>query len=220
MNDKNLELIPDNDGFLFEIEDKIYLLTQVVIIFLFTIIILLVFYLFNFNLQNIVEFRKLGLPFIIFTIPIYIYMIIKTLYYIFIQKRRTIKFYTKYVSLLNHNSVISKVILEDIKKIYKLKFNLLSGKNKVLNNFYKFLLLLISPIFMIFLLIIFICTYIIHKKIFVDNLVFITEKEIISGIGYELLNLEEKSKVDLYFKKYLNTNLDEVETRWIFIPDK
>ena len=70
MNDKNLELIPDNDGFLFEIEDKIYLLTQVVIIFLFTIIILLVFYLFNFNLQNIVEFRKLGLPFIIFTIPL------------------------------------------------------------------------------------------------------------------------------------------------------
>ncbi|RZV19859.1 hypothetical protein [Aliarcobacter butzleri] len=220
MNDKNLELVPDKDGFLFEIEDKIYLLTQVVIIFLFTIIILLVFYLFNFNLQNIVEFRKLGLPFIIFTIPIYIYMIIKTLYYIFIQKRRTIKFYTKYVSLLNHNSVISKVILEDIKKIYKLKLNLLSGKNKVLTNFYKFLLLLISPIFMIFVLIIFICTYITHKKIFVDNLVFITEKEIISGIGYELLNLEEKSKVDLYFKKYLNINLDEVETRWIFIPDK
>lgn len=67
----------------------------------------------------------------------------------------------------------------------------------------------------------FISVYILYQKKLINNLVFVINKnEKFGGIAYTVLNSEEKSKVDLYFKKYLNTNLDEVETRWIFIPDK
>jgi len=213
MNDKNLELIPDKDGFLFEIEDKIYLLVYSYIVFLFTSMLLFVFYLYDFNLSHIFNSGRAGRLAIFFSIPVYIFYLFKTLYYVFFQKRKTIKFYTNYI--LTYKDF--KIILEDVNKTYKIKLSLALGKGESHKGLKKWFSLIIGiPMLIIYIFWLFIR----YRKFYHNNIIFITNNGIFAGIAYRLLNSEEKSKVDLYFKKYLNINLDEVETRWIFIPDK
>ncbi|MFW2599929.1 hypothetical protein [Aliarcobacter butzleri] len=219
MNDKNLELIPDNDGFLFEIEDKIYLITQLFGILIYTSFLLIVLTFADFSLKNLFEHSRLGRLVVFFSIPVYVFYILKTLYYAFFQKRKTIKFYETHILLLNSNLIL----LENIKRICKIKLNLLpikrEGQTDTLSI--KILYVLFLPYIILLYFTAFISVYILYQKKLINNLVFVINKnEKFGGIAYTVLNSEEKSKVDLYFKKYLNTNLDEVETRWIFIPDK
>lgn len=219
MNDKNLELIPDNDGFLFEIEDKIYLITQLFGILIYTSFLLIVLTFADFSLKNLFEHSRLGRLVVFFSIPVYVFYILKTLYYAFFQKRKTIKFYETHILLLNSNLIL----LENIKRICKIKLNLLpikrEGQTDTLSI--KILYVLFLPYIILLYFTAFISVYILFQKKLINNLVFVINKnEKFGGIAYTVLNSEEKSKVDLYFKKYLNTNLDEVETRWIFIPDK
>lgn len=219
MNDKNLELIPNNDGFLFEIEDKIYLITQLFGILIYTSFLLIVLTFADFSLKNLFEHSRLGRLVVFFSIPVYVFYILKTLYYAFFQKRKTIKFYETHILLLNSNLIL----LENIKRICKIKLNLLpikrEGQTDTLSI--KILYVLFLPYIILLYFTAFISVYILYQKKLINNLVFVINKnEKFGGIAYTVLNSEEKSKVDLYFKKYLNTNLDEVETRWIFIPDK
>ncbi|MEV9498020.1 hypothetical protein [Aliarcobacter butzleri] len=219
MNDKNLELIPDNDGFLFEIEDKIYLITQLFGILIYTSFLLIVLTFADFSLKNLFEHSRLGRLVVFFSIPVYVFYILKTLYYAFFQKRKTIKFYETHILLLNSNLIL----LENIKRICKIKLNLLpikrEGQTDTLSI--KILYVLFLPYIILLYFTAFISVYILYQKKLINNLVFVINKnEKFGGIAYTVLNSEEKSKLDLYFKKYLNTNLDEVETRWIFIPDK
>ncbi|MDN5099580.1 hypothetical protein O8C83_01985 [Aliarcobacter butzleri] len=219
MNDKNLELIPDKDGFLFEIEDKIYLITQLFGILIYTSFLLIVLTFADFSLKNLFEHSRLGRLVVFFSIPVYVFYILKTLYYAFFQKRKTIKFYETHILLLNSNLIL----LENIKRICKIKLNLLPIKREGQTDTFsiKILYVLFLPYIILLYFTAFISVYILYQKKLINNLVFVINKnEKFGGIAYTVLNSEEKSKVDLYFKKYLNTNLDEVETRWIFIPDK
>lgn len=219
MDDKNLELIPDKDGFLFEIEDKIYLITQLFGILIYTSFLLIVLTFADFSLKNLFEHSRLGRFVVFFSIPVYVFYILKTLYYAFFQKRKTIKFYETHILLLNSNLIL----LENIKRICKIKLNLLPIKREGQTDTFsiKILYVLFLPYIILLYFTAFISVYILYQKKLINNLVFVINKnEKFGGIAYTVLNSEEKSKVDLYFKKYLNTNLDEVETRWIFIPDK
>ncbi|MFW3440109.1 hypothetical protein ACN9J6_01070 [Aliarcobacter butzleri] len=219
MNDKNLELIPDKDGFLFEIEDKIYLITQLFGILIYTSFLLIVLTFADFSLKNLFEHSRLGRLVVFFSIPVYVFYILKTLYYAFFQKRKTIKFYETHILLLNSNLIL----LENIKRICKIKLNLLPIKREGQTDTFsiKILYVLFLPYIILLYFTAFISVYILYQKKLINNLVFVINKnEKFGGIAYTVLNSEEKNKVDLYFKKYLNTNLDEVETRWIFIPDK
>jgi hypothetical protein len=121
--ENNIELIPDKDGFLFEIEDKMYLVTQIFIIGLFSALFLRLFYLADFSLTNLYEHGRLGRLVIVFSIPIYLYYIVKTLYYVLIQKRKIVKFYETHILFSNNFSII----LADIKKMYRLKLNMIWG---------------------------------------------------------------------------------------------
>ncbi|MFY9075875.1 hypothetical protein OZZ08_13025 [Malaciobacter mytili] len=122
----NKEEIVSND-FLFEIEDKIYLITQMFMVVLGSTLLLLLLSSYNYNLEKIFDSGRLGRLTVTISIPMYIYYIIKTLYYILIQKRKTIKFYPSHI-LISSNK--TSIILKDIKKMYKLKFNFIPGKGE------------------------------------------------------------------------------------------
>ncbi|AXH12591.1 hypothetical protein [Halarcobacter bivalviorum] len=215
--ENNIELIPDKDGFLFEIEDKVYLVTQVYIIVFFSALFLLLFYLADFSLTNLYEHGRLGRLVIVFSIPIYLYYIIKTLYYVLIQKRKKIKFYE--TNILLSNSVL--IVLNDTKKMYKLKISLISQKKESLSVLNKLFAVLVFP-FVAMVLLSAICSiYLSYRKLYLDNLLFITNKnEKIGGVAYNLLNQKEQIKVKLYFEKYLNINIDELEQRLVLIPNE
>ncbi|AXH15188.1 hypothetical protein CP985_09725 [Malaciobacter mytili LMG 24559] len=88
----NKEEIVSND-FLFEIEDKIYLITQMFLVVLGSSLLLLVFYLYDYSLEKIFDSGRLGRLVIVFSIPYYVYCILKLLFFVLVQKRKTIKFY-------------------------------------------------------------------------------------------------------------------------------
>lgn len=215
--ENNIELIPDKDGFLFEIEDKVYLVTQVYIIVFFSALFLLLFYLADFSLTNLYEHGRLGRLVIVFSIPIYLYYIIKTLYYVLIQKRKKIKFYE--TNILLSNSVL--IVLNDTKKMYKLKISLISQKKESLSVLNKLFAVLVFP-FVAMVLLSAICSiFLSYRKLYLDNLLFITNKnEKIGGVAYNLLNQKEQIKVKLYFEKYLNINIDDLEQRLVLIPNE
>ncbi|MFY9075876.1 hypothetical protein OZZ08_13030 [Malaciobacter mytili] len=63
--------------------------------------------------------------------------------------------------------------------------------------------------------------YILYRRTSSINLIFINNKdEKFGGIAYDLLSLEEQSKVKEYIQKYLNINIDEIEQKFFFFPDK
>lgn len=211
----NKEEIVSND-FLFEIEDKIYLITQIFIVILGSTLLLLLLSSYNYNLEKIFDSGRLGILTVTISIPMYIYYIIKTLYYILIQKRKTIKFYPSHI-LISSNK--TSIILKDIKKMYKLKFNFLCGKGEHLEGLKK--LYLLTFFFIPSIILSFLSLYIPYQKISIINFVFINNKdEKFGGIVYDLLSLEEQSKVKEYIQKYLNINIDEIEQRLILLPAK
>ena len=210
------EFTPDKDGFLFEVEDKMYLVTQVYIIVLFSALLLLLFYLADFSLKNLYEHGRLGRLVIIFSIPGYLYYIIKTLYYVLIQKRRTIKFYETHILFSNNFSIV----LENVKKIYKIKWILLWGaKAESLYGIKKIFLLLLF--FIPNIIMISLGVFIFYQKLYHDNLIFITKtNEKSGGIAYGLMDENEQNEVKLYFERYLNININKLEERLILLPSE
>lgn len=78
--------------------------------------------------------------------------------------------------------------------------------------------LLILPLFFLCLIL---SNYILNKKFSIDNLLFIIKNGTkIGAIPYGMLNETDKEKVKLYFEKYLNINIDEVEKRLILLPNE
>ncbi|MFV0562080.1 hypothetical protein [Malaciobacter mytili] len=63
----NKEEIVSND-FLFEIEDKIYLITQMFLVILLSSLLLLVFYLYDYSLEKIFDSGRLGILAVMFSI--------------------------------------------------------------------------------------------------------------------------------------------------------
>ncbi|AXH15460.1 hypothetical protein CP985_06325 [Malaciobacter mytili LMG 24559] len=211
----NKEEIVSND-FLFEIEDKIYLITQMFMVVLGSSLLLVVFYLYDYSLEKIFDSGRLGRLTVMLTIPYYVYCILKLLFYVLVQKRKTIKFYPTYI-LISSNK--TSIILKDIKKMYKLKFNFLCGKGEHLEGLKK--LYLLTFFFIPSIILSFLSLYIPYQKISIINFVFINNKdEKFGGIAYGLLSLEEQSKVKEYIQKYLNINIDEIEQRLILLPAK
>ncbi len=211
----NKEEIVSND-FLFEIEDKIYLITQMFMVVLGSSLLLLVFYLYDYSLEKIFDSGRLGRLTVMLTIPYYVYCILKLLFYVLVQKRKTIKFYPSHI-LISSNK--TSIILKDIKKMYKLKFNFICGKGEHLEGLKKLWIITFFSIPSILLA--FLSLYIPYQKISIINLVFINNKdEKFGGIVYDLLSLEEQNKVKEYIQKYLNINIDEIEQRLILLPAK
>ena len=126
MDDKNLELIPDKDGFLFEIEDYNYLLMKFCLWFM--VFGGIMFVLFYYKNGDILALRNDGhRGYIIVTIGgIYIvFEAIKMLIYLKKKEKEKIKFYTDYIYRTNNNL---KVPLVNIEEGYIAKYNTFSNK--------------------------------------------------------------------------------------------
>ncbi|ADG93807.1 hypothetical protein Arnit_2154 [Arcobacter nitrofigilis DSM 7299] len=216
IKNEQIELIPDKDGFLFEVEHKMYLIGQGYILVLFSALLLLLFYLADFSLTNIYEHGRLGRLVIVFSIPGYFYYIIKTLYYLLIQKRKVVKFYETYILFPSSFSIV----IEDTKKMYRIKWIMLyEAKGESLYGIKKLFLILLF--FVPNIIIISSSVFMFYRKFYQDNLVFISKtNEKTGGIAYGLLNKKEQIKVKLYFEKYLNINIDELEQRLILLPNE
>ncbi|RZV15979.1 hypothetical protein D3M61_01435 [Aliarcobacter butzleri] len=159
MNDKNLELIPDKDGFLFEIEDKGYIVFKLFIT-LFMLILLLFLYIVNgFSLLNIADNGRLGRLVVYISLPYFIYQLFFIIIYSIKKEKKKIKFYEKYILIDNSNY---KIVLNEIKKIYILERNNVSGKTINRN---KFIVIVLFPLFLYSFICSFLSLYILTKKL-------------------------------------------------------
>ncbi|MCG3651152.1 hypothetical protein L5F32_02595 [Aliarcobacter butzleri] len=215
MNDKNLELIPDKDGFLFEIEDKGYIVFKLFIT-LFMLILLLFLYIVNgFSLLNIADNGRLGRLVVYISLPYFIYQLFFIIIYSIKKEKKKIKFYEKYILIDNSNY---KIVLNEIKKIYILERNNVSGKTINRN---KFIVIVLFPLFLYSFICSFLSLYILTKKTKICNLLFIMNNgDKISSISYGLLDKKFQQRISLYLKKYININFMDLEKKTFLIPDK
>ncbi|MDN5105836.1 hypothetical protein O8C79_11040 [Aliarcobacter butzleri] len=215
MNDKNLELIPDKDGFLFEIEDKGYIVFKLFIT-LFMLILLLFLYIVNgFSLLNIADNGRLGRLVVYISLPYFIYQLFFIIIYSIKKEKKKIKFYEKYILIDNSNY---KIVLNEIKKIYILERNNVSGKTINRN---KFIVIVLFPLFLYSFICSFLSLYILTKKTKICNLLFIMNNgDKISSISYGLLDKKFQQRISLYLKKYIDINFMDLERKTFLIPDK
>ena len=129
MNDKNLELISDKDGFLFEINDEstlIFKITEIIV----GISIIVFMFLLGASLQDtgVYSFKNA----IVLIIIMFVYLII---FLVFSYKKRKILFYKDRLVLRigNINKINIRII--DIEEVYKiLPYHLLSNNNSKFNE--------------------------------------------------------------------------------------
>lgn len=216
-NSEKVDLIPDENGFLFEIEDKGFIIFKLFITLILFIIYFLAFALKEFNLMNIMESSRLGVGAVIIGLPYIIYQIFYIIHYAFRnhEKKNKIKFYKTYISTVDSKF---KIDLEKVKKIYILEKYNVSGKTK---GHSKLLVFFLFPWFIYMYICSFLSIYVFTKGFVINNILFIMENgERIGSITYALLNKKDKRKVDFYFRKYLDVNVDEIEKKTILLPSE
>ncbi|MDN5085490.1 hypothetical protein [Aliarcobacter butzleri] len=233
MDDKNLELIPDKDGFLFEIEDHSYLLHKFIG---WLIVINCVFgLLFIFFGGDILAMRNeghrgylllsLGLPYILF-------QGIRILIYIRKDKKYKIQFYKDYIY---KESRKFKLPLCDIEEGYVAKYNIKEYQMRPINSYYLLISLIgttmiiiwainvigiikisIGLIFLFCPIVvgIFIYSLLKRKTTFKTNsLILIDKKDDTSCIDIPLniISKKDKEKIINYIKQYLHTDINKLE---------
>ncbi len=197
-----------DDELIFEMEDYMYLHEW----FLGIVSALLIFFMLW---SNIV--RTTTLTASIGKIVI-IYIIVKSIrkfYNFFIKKDIKLIFYKKYILRTSDNK---KIKVKDSKEIYKISMLLLFLYDKIKrpNLFSKIfgLLFLIVPAFLVLLF-----EMIFYKKFIINNAIVIigkTDNEaMIIPIPYH--DKEKYEKLSNYFKVYLNTDINNLQTKY-FIP--
>ncbi|WP_419767043.1 hypothetical protein [Arcobacter sp.] len=215
IENKQIELIADKNGFLFEIEDKGYIIFRLYITILMLTIFLFLYAWNGFSLSNISDDGRLGRLAVYISLPFFIYQLFFIIIYNLKKEKRKIKFYEKYilVEILNY-----KIICNKIKKIYILESNNVSGKVLAHN---KLFLIILFPIYLFSVCCSNLYLYILTKKNKVDNILFIMHNgDKISSISYRLLDNKSQQKVELYFKKYMNTDFTKIEKKAFLIPSK
>lgn len=244
MNDKNLELIPDKDGFLFEIEDHSYLLENFVswLFVVFTILGIL-FIFFDGDILAMKNEGHRGYLLIIIGIPLIVFESAKMLIYIIKKKKDKIQFYTNYIYKVNKNI---KLPLCDIEEGYISKYNIKGYRVRLFNGYLMSIGLILAIIFYIWALtvnligvaiiisIIIICLLFVYlmgifiysllktkKKIYQTNsLILIDKRNAKYGISIPLniISKEEKQKIDNYIKQYLHTDINKIEKIFLNVP--
>lgn len=227
-----VELVPDKDGFLFEIDDDLYILGRIIVFLMLTCVILIVLILYNFDIINLSNSGYRGHYLIYLGLPLLFLESTRIVKYFYKKNYKTIKFYETHILKTNKNI---KVELKDIKEGYLLKFNF---ENVLLIRNYSFLFIiyiltiLIDYKFIVFYPLIILYFYSIfalsryiyslykgNKTLLVDNIMLIGEdnKHMVS-VPLQIINQEDKILFESYIKKYLNKNLNEFEKYTFKIP--
>lgn len=212
----NTELKADEDGFLFEIEDHLYLLKMLNNIVVMLLTITTVMIITNTNIKGFLNLGYqahflfyIGLPYIFLeAIKICIYLT---------KSKKKIRFYVNGIEQDKHYITSS-----DLNFAYLVKFN--SETGGVFRRSSWFVYILMFPIFFYvsFLQSFSRFLYSIYTKkysIQLDNLILLKHNNRGITIGINFLNESERLKVDSYLRIYFNTNIHSVDKHFIKIPE-
>ncbi|MCT7538265.1 hypothetical protein N5T82_00225 [Aliarcobacter cryaerophilus] len=223
MNDKNLELISDKDGFLFEINDEstlIFKITEIIV----GISIIVFMFLLGASLQDtgVYSFKNA----IVLIIIMFVYLII---FLVFSYKKRKILFYKDRLVLRigNINKINIRII--DIEEVYKiLPYHLLSNNNSKFNekikrwNIIRKILFTISfPILIFISIISYLVDIIFYRNFDLKRYRLIIIGKTDSSFLIVTYNKNNEENIKKYFKNNININLEELKPNyWFFIPQK
>ncbi len=245
MNDKNLELIPDKDGFLFEIEDHSYVLMKLVE-WLSMIILLFGFVFIYFN-GDILAMRNSGnREYLIVNLGFFIIVTygVKMIFHIRKKKKEKIRFYTNYIY---KESEKFELYLYSIEEGYISKYNVREHKMRIFNGYLmsfgvigtailiiwamissdSIQVLILFIIFIVALLLPYIIGIFIYsllktkKNIYqTSSLILLDKRNAKYGISIPLniISKEEKQKIDNYIKQYLHTDINKIEKIFLNVP--
>lgn len=220
-----IDLIPDENGFLFEIVDYNYLLNKfcewfvILSIFLFLLIVL-------FD-GDILALRNEGYRgYLLVTVggSYILFEAFRMFIYCVKDKREKLKFYSNYIYRTNDNS---KIYLENIKEGYIAKYNTFGNKIPPrLNNFIYYVLvlgtLLVFIIIPLLLLGRFVYSLFKGKKYTVetDNLILIQKIPVryCIAISLKIASEEDKEKINQYLYQYIHTDINKIEKILYKIP--
>ncbi len=204
---------PDKNGFIFEIDDEMYLYYQIYIVVL-GILLLLDVFLTNSNIFDGIR-KILGCYMLLYGfINIYKY----------IKNKRKIVFFTNKITRTYQNRYIK---LNNVYEAYIVNYliSFLSYNQKInrkkINNyvelfFFIFLYLLFLPLVLIAVMI----NFIYSKRLSTPKILVIIGQNDKENIKIQIYIPNNKdTRVVEYFKKYLNTDIEKLETLW-FIPKK
>jgi len=223
MNDKNLELISDKDGFLFEINDEstlIFKITEIIV----GISIIIFMFLLGASLQDtgVYSFKNA----IVLIIIMFVYLII---FLVFSYKKRKILFYKDRLVLRigNINKINIRII--DIEEVYKiLPYHLLSNNNSKFNekikrwNIIRKILFTISfPILIFISILSYLVDIIFYRNFDLKRYRLIIIGKTDSSFLIVTYNKNNEENIKKYFKNNININLEELKPNyWFFIPQK
>lgn len=215
MNDKNLELIPDKDGFLFEIKDNIEI-TQHIMVLLVSFIGLVAMWVFGIGeglelSKGDIYNRTSGTSLLIVSSIYSLYKVLK-----YDKEPHKILFYEHKITKISSNKEKS---ISTINEIYKRPI-IVDAKGKVqrVNIFARFFLLLFFPITFIGLFFLYLSSVLFFRKLNYGYglfLIGIDDFEIISI----LVEKDKEIAIENYFLKYHNVDIKELEITW-FIPQR
>ena len=223
MDDKNLELVPDKDGFLFEINDEstlIFKITEIIV----GISIIIFMFLLGASLQDtgVYSFKNA----IVLIIIMFVYLII---FLVFSYKKRKILFYKDRLVLRigNINKINIRII--DIEEVYKiLPYHLLSNNNSKFNekikrwNIIRKILFTISfPILIFISILSYLVDIIFYRNFDLKRYRLIIIGKTDSSFLIVTYNKNNEENIKKYFKNNININLEELKPNyWFFIPQK
>ncbi|MDN5105189.1 hypothetical protein O8C79_07790 [Aliarcobacter butzleri] len=215
MDDKNLELIPDKDGFLFEIKDNIEI-TQHIMVFLASFIGLVAMWVFGIGeglalSKGDIYNRSSGTSILIVSSIYSIYKILK-----YNKEPHKILFYEHKITKISSNKEKS---ISAINEIYKRLIIVdIKGKVKRVDIFARLFLLLIFPIVFVGICLIYLSTVLFFRKLNYGYglfLIGIDDFEIITI----LVEKDKEIAIENYFSKYHNIDIKKLKITW-FIPEK
>lgn len=215
MNDEKLELIPDKDGFLFEIKDNIEI-TQHIMVLLVSFIGLVAMWVFGIGeglklSEGDIYNRTSGTSFLIVSSIYSIYKILK-----YDKEPHKILFYEHKIMKISSSKEKS---ISTINEIYKRPIIIdFKGKFKRVSNFARFFLLLFFPITFIGLFFVYLSSILFFRKLNYGYglfLIGIDDFEIISI----LVEKDKEIAIKNYFSKYHNVDIKELKITW-FIPQR
>ena len=245
MNDEKLELIPDKDGFLFEIEDHSYVLMKLVE-WLSMIILLFGFVFIYFN-GDILTMRNAGYrEYLIVNLGLFIIVThgVKMIFYLIRKKKEKIKFYTNYIYKEGEKFKLS---LYSIEEGYISKYNVREHKMRIFNGYLmsfgvigtsiliiwamissdSIQVLILFIMFIVALLLPYIIGIFIYsllktkKNIYqTSSLILLDKRNGKYGISIPLniISKEEKEKIDNYIEQYLHMDIDKIEKIFLNVP--
>lgn len=222
--ENKIELIPDKDGFLFEIEDYNYLLNRFCgWIASITGISFLLFYFFN---GDILAMRNEGhRGYLLVTVggAYIVFEAIKMLIYLKKKEKEKIKFYTDYIYRTNNNL---KVPLENIEEGYIAKYNTFSNKIPWrISNLSTIIAFVLGGCIALFLFLVGRFFYSIFKgkkyTLETNNLILLQNNynRYCISVALNIATQDDIEKLNQYLNQYLHTDINKMEKILYKIPE-